>query len=147
MGSTGLPREVSRVSGQKAFELFEKAKTALARAMLSSKVVDPDKVTAIRYDDDSVLWIFELENEDKAKGLVNWVYNTLTALKDMMDIEKVTKTKVGNKDVIMVYTTYPNFKESYPSAFWSSGNKFFWLESGHDTESFEELLWELLGRS
>ena len=142
-----MPREVARLSGERAFELFEKAKPALARAMLSSRVIDPEKVEAIRYDDDSILWSFSLESEDKAKGLVSWVYNTLSALKEIMDISNIDEKKINNKRVILVYTQYPNIREKYPSAFWHDDSKFYWLESGHNPESFEELLWELLGES
>ena len=139
-----MVREVAKVSGKTAFELFEKLRPALARAMLSSEVIDPERTTAIRFDDDSVLWIFEFDNEEKAKALVNWMYNTLTSLKELLDFDKIEKKTLRGKDVVIVYSTPPNVKESYPSAFWASGNKFFWLESGHEPSTFEETLWELL---
>jgi len=124
--------------------LFEKLRPALARAMLSSNVVNPERTSAVRFDDDSVLWTFEFDDEDKAKALMNWMYNTVTKLKDMLDFDRIERKEIMGKDVVLVYTTPPNVKESYPSAFWSSGRRFFWLESGHEPSKFEELLWELL---
>ncbi len=141
-----MVREIAKVTGQTAFSLFEKLRPALARAMIASKVIDPERCEAVRFEDDSVLWTFSFENEERAKALMKWMYETVNSLREMLGFDKIERKNIRGVDVVLLYSTPPNMKESYPSAFWTKGNKFFWLESGHDPDTFEEILWELLGK-
>ncbi len=132
---------MAQLQGVDAFKIFENVHTALAKALLSSGSINPEKVSVERFEDGSLKWTFEMDEEGRAKALFNWLKESIGALKDFYGFSKIEERKIDNTEVVMVYMPSPTGKEEFPAAFWSKGSKLYWLESGHDPEAFEDLLY------
>ncbi len=140
-----MPRELGRLRGAQAFHVFEKARSAIAHAILASKVFEPtdDNIEAIKYEDNSVLWKFYFDNEEKAKAFMNWMKSTFQMLKDMLGFDRIETRNVKGHEVVVAYSKELSGKEEFPTAFWVKGNAFYWFESGMDPDMLDEILWEI----
>jgi len=141
-----LPRELGRLRGAQAFHVFEKARSAIAHAILASKVFEPsdDNIEAIKYDDNSILWKFYFDNEEKAKAFMNWMKNTLQTLRNMLGFDRIETKDVKGHEVVIAYSKELGGKEEFPTAFWVKGNVLYWFESGMDPDALDEILWSTL---
>ncbi|UXD22011.1 hypothetical protein IPA_00850 [Ignicoccus pacificus DSM 13166] len=137
-------RVVAQLEGLDAFKIFENMRTALAKTMVSSGNLDPNKTKVKRFEDGSFEWIFEFPDEQKAKAYYNWLNETVTALKDFFGFSKVEQRNIKGIPVTIVMIPTLTGREEFPAAFWAKGNKLYWLESGHNPEAFEELLFSEL---
>ena len=137
-------RVVTQREGLDAFKIFENMRTALAKTMISSGNLNPSKTRVKRFEDGSLEWIFEFPNEEKAKAYYKWLNETVTALKDFFGFSKVAERKIKEIPVTLILIPMPTGKENFPAAFWAKENKLYWLESGHNPEAFEELLFSEL---
>ena len=132
---------VGRIEGPEAFKLFEMVHAALAKALLSTGNVDVNKIEVKRFEDGSTEWIIDMGTQDRALALYNWLKESIEALREYYGFSKMEETKIGGRDVIMLYMPSPTGKEEFPAAFWVKGTKLYWYESGYAPETFEENLY------
>ncbi len=143
-----MVRELGRLKGVKAFHIFEKTRPSIAHAILASKVFEPndDNIEVIKFEDNSFLWKFYFENEEKAKAFMNWMKNTVQMLKDLLGFDKTETKNINGYEVVIAYSKGLGGKEEFPSAFWVKGNVLYWFESGMDPDTLDEILWRELSR-
>ncbi len=138
-----MTRVVLEKRGSDAIKAFEVLHPTLAKTLFSNPNIAPEKVTLKRFDEGSMLWIIELDSEEKAKATMEWLRESVENLYELFGFNKFERTKVGDTEVEMIYML--SGRDEYPAAFWYKGNKLYWLESGPILEEFERLFSELLG--
>ncbi|ALU12583.1 hypothetical protein EYM_05420 [Ignicoccus islandicus DSM 13165] len=137
-----MARVVLEKKGSDAVKAFEVIHPTLAKTLFSNPAIDPNKVTLKRFDEGSLMWIIDLDSEEKAKAVMEWLRESVENLYELFGFSRYERTKIGGRDVEMVYMQ--SGRDEYPAAFWYKDNKLYWLESGPIIEEFNRILAEEL---
>ena len=135
-----MPKVVLEKRGSDAIKAFEVLHPTLAKTLFSNPSIDPNKVTLKRFEEGSMMWTIDFENEEKAKAVMEWLRESVENLYELFGFTRFERTKMDDTEVEMVYML--SGRDEYPAAFWYKGNRLYWLESGPILEEFNRILSE-----